>query len=578
MKRAHETSATTDKHGAAQIQQVLKRVFRLKRLRSGQLEVVQRVLDGVNTLAVMPTGAGKSLCYQLPAMMLDSTTVVVSPLVALMKDQCDYLCDHGIAAVQINSAVPAEELARAREAVKNGSARIVLTTPEQMADPELLAMLDERKVSLLVVDEAHCISQWGHDFRPAFLGIAAAVKPLGRPAVLALTATAKPAVMEEIMQQFDIAQDDVVHGDAYRPNLHLSVEQVGRAADRMDRAMALVASSEGSGIVYAATVKSAEELHDKLAAAGESVALYHGRLPVARRAEAQDAFMAGQVRVMVATNAFGLGIDKPDIRFVVHLQMPSSLDAYYQEAGRAGRDGADAACTLLYLRQDRALQQFFMAGRYPTLGDVQAVYATLCSDNTEGGWTSSTLERVLDRPRSKLQVALSLLRQHKAVRCSTEGVLTVPRRALSTDALEQMLTAYQRRREEDQRTLETMVAYAQSGRCRWHAVLDYLGDSPSFDACGRCDNCLRVAKLTALMPGQPLTPATIETVPEVPRVVFNGGDVVTARRYGRGQVVQADATAVTVLFPNGTQRTFLPDFVRAARGSAPRLGNARLSA
>jgi ATP-dependent DNA helicase RecQ len=232
---------------AKRIGEVLTRVFGLKRLRAGQLDVVQRALRGVNTLAVMPTGAGKSLCYQLPALLLEGATVVVSPLVALMKDQCDFLREHGIAAVQINSTVSAEELAGARRAVQDGSARIVLTTPEQIKDPELVESLRGRKVSLFVVDEAHCISQWGHDFRPAFLDIAAGVRPLGKPAVLALTATAKPAVMQEIMEQFGIAADDVVHGDAYRPNLHLSVEQAGRAADRMDRALALVACYEGSG-------------------------------------------------------------------------------------------------------------------------------------------------------------------------------------------------------------------------------------------------------------------------------------------------------------------------------------------
>jgi ATP-dependent DNA helicase RecQ len=554
---------------AKRIGQVLTRVFGLKRLRAGQLDVVQRALRGVNTLAVMPTGAGKSLCYQLPALLLEGATVVVSPLVALMKDQCDFLREHGIAAVQINSALSAEELAAARRAVQDGSARIVLTTPEQIKDPELVESLSLRKVSLLVVDEAHCISQWGHDFRPAFLDIAAAVRPLGKPAVLALTATAKPAVMQEIMEQFSIEADDVVHGDAYRPNLHLSVEQAGRAADRVGRALALVACYEGSGIVYAATVKGAEELYGKLVTAGESVALYHGRLAASARTEAQDAFMASKVRVMVATNAFGLGIDKPDIRFVLHYQMPSSLDAYYQEAGRAGRDGVDAACTLLYLRQDRALQQFFMAGRYPTLDDAQAVYATLCSEAPEGGWTAVALDHAIDRPRSKMQVALSLLRRHKVVKCDATGVLSIPRRKLSTDALEEMLTAYQNRREEDRHTLETMVAYAQSGRCRWHAVLEYLGDSPTFDACGHCDNCARVAKLSALMPAQPLPIATIKTATELPRMPFNGGDAVTARRYGRGRVVHADATAVTVEFPNGTRRTFLPDYVRRARHSHP---------
>ncbi|MFC7208266.1 RecQ family ATP-dependent DNA helicase [Comamonas endophytica] len=368
---------------------------------------MERVLQGTNTLAVMPTGAGKSLCYQLPAVLLPGTTVVVSPLVALMKDQCDALRALGVSAVQINSAIGSEELAAAREAVESGSARIVLTTPEQIADPALTAALARHPVSLLVVDEAHCISEWGHDFRPAFLEIAPAVKALGGPAVLALTATAKPSVMREIVTLLGIASKDVVQAGAYRPNLRFAVEPLARTADRLPRALDLVAAHEGTGIVYTATVKCAEEVHAKLAAAGESVGLYHGRLNATQRAQAQDDFMEGRVRVMVATNAFGLGIDKPDIRFVLHYQMPASVDAYYQEAGRAGRDGEDATCTLLYVQQDRALQSFFLSGRYPSLNDLQAVMALLHQPAPSGGWTADAIVEAVERPRAKLLVALS---------------------------------------------------------------------------------------------------------------------------------------------------------------------------
>ncbi|MET1114524.1 MAG: RecQ family ATP-dependent DNA helicase, partial [Comamonas sp.] len=369
----HATTAPKRRTSSSSpIDTTLRKVFGLKRLRPGQLEVIERVLQGTSTLAVLPTGAGKSLCYQLPAVLLPGTTVVVSPLVALMKDQCDALRALGIAAVQINSAIGSEELAAARAAVDSGSARIVLTTPEQIADPALTAALARHPVSLLVVDEAHCISEWGHDFRPAFLEIAPAVRALGSPAVLALTATAKPSVMEEIVKQLGIAAKDVVQAAAYRPNLQFAVEPLARTADRLPRALALIAQQEGAGIVYTATVKCAEEVHAKLAGAGESVGLYHGRLNATERAQAQDAFMEGRTRVMVATNAFGLGIDKPDIRFVLHYQMPASVDAYYQEAGRAGRDGEEATCTLLYVQQDRALQSFFLSGRYPSLNDLQA--------------------------------------------------------------------------------------------------------------------------------------------------------------------------------------------------------------
>lgn len=565
----HATMARTRRAPSAlspaSIDTTLRKVFGLKRLRPGQREVIERVLQATNTLAVLPTGAGKSLCYQLPALLLPGTTVVVSPLVALMKDQCDALRALGVAAVQINSAIASDELASARAAIDSGSARIVLTTPEQIADPGLTAALSRHPVSLLVVDEAHCISEWGHDFRPAFLEIAPAVRALGGPAVLALTATAKPSVMDEITAQLGIAAQDVVQAAAYRPNLRFAVEPLARAADRLPRALALVAAHQGAGIVYAATVKCAEELHAALADAAESVGLYHGRLNAAERTQAQDDFMAGRTRVMVATNAFGLGIDKPDIRFVLHYQLPASVDAYYQEAGRAGRDGENASCTLLYVPQDRALQSFFLSGRYPSLSDLQAVMARLERPAPTGGWTADAIVEAVDRPRAKVLVALSLLRSHKALRRTRAGRFNAVRE-LDDAALEALLAGYRARREQDGATLEAMVAYAQSGRCRWQGVLAALGEAPA-DHCGHCDNCQRLAELARIPPAallaQPHAPISLPATPTKPR--FADGDAVRAKRYGAGQVVEADLHSVTVQFPNGERRTFLPEFVRVAR-------------
>ena len=476
------------------IRSALCKTFGHTQLRAGQQAVIERVLAGRSTLALMPTGAGKSLCYQLPATLLSGRTVVVSPLIALMQDQCEAMTALGIACVQVNSAIDTSALQAAERAIADGSARVVLTTPERLADPAFQALLRQQPTSLLVVDEAHCISQWGHDFRPAFLEIAPALRTLGNPPVLALTATATQHVLDDVLSQLGIAKNGVVHTGVYRPHLHFAVEQVERESDKPARLRALVAGG-GHGIVYTATVKAAEEVHQALRAADVNAGLYHGRLPAAERQQAQEAFMDGSVRVMVATNAFGLGIDKSDIRFVVHYQMPASLDAYYQEAGRAGRDGALATCTLLFLRSDRAVQQFFLGGRYPGLDDVEALHGALLRSAPDGAaaWTLQALQTALERPRSKLQVALSALRRQRIARQDAKGQIRLLKTTLQADEVQQLVGAYTERRTRDRATLEEMVDYAQSGQCRWQRVLQHFAPEAAHPRCSTCDNCLRLA-------------------------------------------------------------------------------------
>ena len=553
------------------LRDVLRDTFGLGRLRPGQKAVIERVLAGRPTLATMPTGAGKSLCYQLPALLLPGLTVVVSPLIALMKDQCETLRELGVAAVQLNSAVEGDEARAAEAAVADGSAKIVMTTPERLAEPEFMALLQRHPVSLLVVDEAHCISHWGHDFRPAFLEIGPAVERLGHPVVLALTATATEDVVRDIREQLHIPADGLVDTGSYRPNLDLRVEQVGREADKLARAVALVAASEGAGLVYTATIKAAQELHEALAAAGESVGLYHGRLPAAERHAAQEAFMDGAHRVMVATNAFGMGIDKPDIRFVLHYQLPPGLEAYYQEAGRAGRDGGHSTCTLLFLRSDKAVQQFFLAGRYPTEADAQALYATLHEPPPDGdAWNLALLQGRLARPRSKLQVALGLLRRQKIASQDADGSVRLERRGLAPDALDRLMAAYRDKRGQDREGLERMVFYAQTGQCRWHVLLDHLEGKAPFERCGNCDNCRRIAAHEAVLTHLAAQPAANrDEAANEPD--FARGDIVKVRRYGRGIVEEANTLQVTVAFSDGTRRCFQPEYVaheRARRGCA----------
>ncbi|SEJ41015.1 ATP-dependent DNA helicase RecQ [Paraburkholderia diazotrophica] len=418
--------------------QTLREVFGLDSLRPGQREIIESVMQGRDTLAIMPTGAGKSLCYQLPAMHLRGLTLVVSPLIALMKDQRDKLAAAGVDALQINSTLKADEERDAYERLNTALRAIVFVTPEQLGKPSLLDALRgsrerpkgtrdiepvRKRVSLVVVDEAHCVSQWGHDFRPAFLQIADAVRSLGRPPMLALTATATSAVVDDIVRSLDMREPCVLQTGIYRENLHYSVMQVsvsggkGRASARSAQAKLsairmLLAQSDEPGIIYTATVREAEHLSATIREWGVPAALYHGRIRSRERQEAQDQFMRGTARVMVATNAFGMGIDKGDIRFVVHYQMPGSIDAYYQETGRAGRDGEAAQCVLLFDLNDRRVQQFLMLGRYPDRELVERVHHALAqfdTTSTTGVSTHELAQAIGDIGRNKLQVALRIL-------------------------------------------------------------------------------------------------------------------------------------------------------------------------
>jgi len=351
---------------------LLRRTFRLRRLRPGQREVVDSVLAGRDTLAIMPSGAGKSLCYQLPALKMRGTTVVVSPLIALMKDQSDKLEEHGVDAAAVNSALSARERREALRRIRERDADFIFTTPEQLENPEFLKKLKAAPIDLFVVDEAHCITQWGHDFRPAYAGLGAALRALGDPTLLALTATATPDVIEDIARQLGRPRMRVLNVGVYRKNLYFEVQQVTNEAEKK-QALLEVVRSGGAGIVYCATVREAKSVHAWLASQRVKAELYHGRLGGRERTERQVAFMSGAARTMVATNAFGMGIDRPDIRYVVHYQLPGSLEAYYQEAGRAGRDGAEARCTLLYDHGDRRVQLYFARKRSKV--ELLAAYA-----------------------------------------------------------------------------------------------------------------------------------------------------------------------------------------------------------
>jgi ATP-dependent DNA helicase RecQ len=544
----------------AALHRTLRRVFGLEQLRAGQEAVIANVLARRPTLAIMPTGAGKSLCYQLPSLALPGRTVIVSPLISLMKDQVDKLVQAGVHAVAVNSSLSAGDLAGVLATVKDNEADFVFTTPERLCDPDFVALLKTHPLDLLVIDEAHCISQWGHDFRPAFLEVGAAHRNLGAPPVLALTATANERVVEDIGKQLGVALE-VISTSVYRENLHLRVRPATSEDERLARAIEFVKGTAGSGIVYTATVKAAELLQEALLAGGESSALYHGRLPSARRREEQDAFMDGTRRVMVATNAFGLGIDKPDIRFVLHYQLPPNLDSYYQEAGRAGRDGDSADCTLLFFHQDRRLRQFLQAGRYPTAEDVLAVLGAVReSDRLNTPMSLKQLADSLPVALTKVQVALQLLKDGGVVRQNRRRELQLETGGVDDDTVRKWAEEYRGREERDRAALERMVFYAQTGFCRWKVLLEHFGEGEGFERCGVCDNCIS-PPLRRLAPVK-RRKSTVRL--SRPRGPYRPGDYAHVQRYGLGRVIAATPSSVTLEFPDGSRRNFVPEFVKRA--------------
>jgi len=366
-----------EKNKKRQALELLKIHYGYTSLRPGQEEVIDHLLAGRSAVVIMPTGGGKSLCYQLPALVLDGLTVVISPLIALMKDQVDGLNRIGIPAAFINSAIsPAEAAARLEDA-KSGRLKLLYIAPERFYNADFVRGLQNIKVALFAVDEAHCISQWGHDFRPSYTKMKAAIELLGRPTVAALTATATPEVRADIIKQLGLADPAVVITGFARPNLQFGVVQASSA-----RKMAMIIDTvsnfeDGAGIIYAGTRARADELLSALLERNVEAAAYHAGMDVSERQWVQDGFMSGKVKVIVATNAFGLGIDKRDIRFVIHYDMPGTIEAYYQEAGRAGRDGKQSFCLLFYSSRDRYLQEFFIKGDNPPPELILEVYENL---------------------------------------------------------------------------------------------------------------------------------------------------------------------------------------------------------
>jgi len=476
--------------------------FGFQSFRPGQEEALQSLLSGRHTLVVMPTGAGKSLIYQIAALQRPGTTLVISPLIALMKDQLDGLIAHKVPATLINSTMTRSEQQRRLQAMSRGEYKLVYVAPERLRNRAFQDALGGTSIGLLAVDEAHCISQWGHDFRPDYMNIGAARESMGGPVTAALTATATLQVQDDIVSRLGLGDAKRVVTGFNRPNLSLHVRYATSDADKLRSLQDLVGQEAGGGIVYVGTRRSAEEVA-RFARHVLNVKArhYHGGLMTDERTAVQDAFMSGDLQLVVATNAFGMGIDRADLRFVIHYALPGTLEAYYQEAGRAGRDGQPACCTLLYSPKDRALQEWFIENAAPSRAEVQGAHTILLrmarqADSEPTFVNVAALAQATGLHQVKLRLVLSQLEEVGALqRLGDDGTgLWVQVGRLRQKTLAAAVADTTARRDHRRRQLERMIAYAEGDTCRRRVILTHFGDRGPAEAPRCCDICEAAAQ------------------------------------------------------------------------------------
>ena len=524
----------------------LQKYFGMTAFRTPQNAVIQAVLEQKDTLVVMPTGGGKSLCFQLPALLLPGVTLVVSPLIALMKDQVDALQARGLPAGLLNSSQTLEQQRATLDAMRNKTLKLVYVAPERFRSRSFLNALPKDAISLFAIDEAHCLSQWGHDFRPDYMRLGDARKALGTPPCIALTATATPDVQQDIKQHLEMQNPAEFVAGFARKNLSFRVRQTRSEADKMEALQALI-QQHGTGIIYCATRKSVDSVADKIEHLTHPVIRYHGGLSDNDRTAAQEFFISGKANVVVATNAFGMGIDRPDIRFVCHYEMPGSVEAYYQEGGRAGRDGQPAVCEMLFSYVDKRVQDFFIEGANPGKALIAEVFDLLCAESDQNHEVRRSIDdlcELIDRKVNPMAVSTSLsilARQGWIERFDIPGQrmrgTRIKQLGQSGHSLPIDEDALNRKAARDNERLKAVIQFSYAERCRQRWILDYFGEKNSAN-CGRCDNCKQVTNQTARALSKDEFTIVQKALSGVARMSRRIGPDEWAPRFGKRKIIQ----------------------------------------